>query len=374
MTKEGMRAASLANDFAGLPAGTTHLELWDRVNDVRKELNLSSNEIWLLGYYMKKTLAVDWIAGSEPIVAWSKFEVCFDTGWSADTVARTEKLLCEKGIITFRDANNCKRFCYRKSDGSIPKNAKGVSLAPLGTRAEEIYALAHQHAEDKAKLRETFDALFAAKNEVRSLHANPEIPRSIDEMIRQLLGEMPSRKDPIADLLSMTGLLARARHIIAQLSALFGFQNKESTTTQITASPANPAVHTPHTQPVASSATVQDLHRKDAAHKEPKYIKPKKEQILVDLLGAAPETFRDTLEATQERGGGLPWGVVLDDAIDAYGSNLALNKSYLGKLKSQFGVNGTLAALFGLGKMAEKGAEIRNPYGYALALARRTTN
>ncbi|WP_419270909.1 helix-turn-helix domain-containing protein [Paracoccus sp. T5] len=365
MTKERVRAASLADSYKGLPHGITHLELWDQINDARASLRLNSDQITLLGYYIKRTRALDWTPGHEPILAWPKFEICYDLDWSEDKLSRIEASLCRIGLIAFRDSANCKRRVRRESNGAISGCAAGISLAPLGARAEEIFALAHQHRENKTKLRRVYSELFEARSMMRDIQTHPDLCRSACEAISELLDTLPRRKDAAAELSTLTGLLTRAKAMISHLSAMIGLPAaaKAETIKAVTAEAA----------PIATSgpATLRPLHRRIAEHKDPHSNKPEEDRKLVDLLAAAPVTFRSTLEVTQERAAGLPWEMVLSETIDTYGRDLALSSGYLGRLKSQFGITGTLSALFGLGKMAEKGAEIRNPAGYAMSLARR---
>lgn len=373
MTKERVRAASLADGYKGLPPGTTHLELWDQINVARAALGLNSDQITLLGYYIKRTRAQDWAPGCEPLVAWSKFEVCFDLDWSEDKVSRIEAALCRMGLIAFRDSSNCKRRVHRDSNGAISATSAGISLAPAGARADEIYALAYQHRETKDKLRRLYQELFAVRSMARDMQTHPDLSRSACEAITELLNDLPRRKDAAAAVSLLEGLLSRARTMIGHLAAMIGL----SITTAPEASgpkparavrPAAPAT----TSPASScSASLRPMHRIFAEHKDPHINIPEEDQNLVDLLAAAPVTFRSALEVTHERAAGLSWEMVLSETIDTYGRDLALHPSYLGRLKSQFGITGTLSALFGLGKMAEKGAEIRNPAGYAMSLARR---
>lgn len=365
MTTERVRAASLADSYSGLPHGITHLELWDQINDARASLGLNSDQITLLGYYIKRTRGLDWTPGHEPVLAWPKFEICYDLDWSEDKLSRVESALCRMGLIAFRDSSTCKRHAHRDMSGSIKGSAFGISLAPLGARAEEIYARAHQHRETKSKLRRIYSELFDARSTMRDMLTHPDLCHSACQVVSELLDALPRRKDASADLSFLAGLLTRARTMIGHLGAMIGLPVASDTQA------ARPVATVPSRPADFRPATLRPLHRRIAEHKDPHINKPEEDQKLLDLLKAAPMTFRTTLEVTHERAGGLPWQIVLSDTIDAYGRDLALNPGYLGRLKAQFGISGTLTALFGLGKMAEKGAEIRNPAGYAMSLARR---
>lgn len=137
-----------------------------------------------------------------------------------------ENSICEKGLLAFRDSSNCKRHNYRRADGSIPANAAGISLAPLGARAQEIYALAYQHKENKNKLRELFDELFTVRHEVRRIQSNPDLTPSISETVQKLLSDLPKRKTAAADVGAMAALLARAKDMLEKLRTLLGCSNK----------------------------------------------------------------------------------------------------------------------------------------------------
>lgn len=371
MSKERALSASLADDFNGLPLGIHHLKVWDWINDARRSLSLKSDHVTLLGYYIKRTRAIDWTRGHEPIVAWAKFEVCYDLDWSEDKLSRIENDLCSMGLIAYRDSSNCKRRAYRDSEGVMSDNSAGISLAPVGTRALEISALAHQQNADKRKLASIYSQIFELRPIISSFQEHPELPSAIADTIRSMLAELPRRKHHNADLSLMERLLKQASDMIVQLRSLLGFppvsneQENESGHEEEAISEAPQPV-----KAIRPAADLRTLHRRSAVHKDPHYNKPKEDQNLVDLLAASPESFRITLEVAQERGGGSAWENLLSEAMDAYGRDLALNKSFVGRLKSQFGISQTLSALFGLGKMAEKGAEIRNPAGYALSLAR----
>ncbi|MBU2959143.1 helix-turn-helix domain-containing protein [Paracoccus sp. 1_MG-2023] len=373
MNDERVRAAALADSFAGLPAGVTHLELWDRLNGARCDLGLNSNELWLLGYYIKRTRANDWAPGNQPVVAWPKFEVCFDSGWSEDTLSRVERGLCAKGLIAFRDSSNCKRRAFRTRDGGLPENASGISLAPLGARAEEIYALAFQHTENKRKLASLYRALFDARVRARSLQKHPDLPGSIKTMIHNLLAELPARKDPAADITVITALLEKSQDILRRLGAMIGLPEERQVTAAASADGGTATLrrrlHRPRRDVSPRPASLPHMHRKIAERKDPESKQPMKDKELLSLLMAAPETFRATLEVAQERSGSNAWEIVLNDAIDDYGRNLSVNRNYIGKLRRQFGIKRTVKALFCLGRMAENGADIRNPAGYARHIA-----
>lgn len=379
LTRERAEALRLADGFSGLPPGTGHLELWDWINDARAPLGLTSDEISLLGYYFKRSRAGDWLPGREPVVAWPRFEVCFDLDWTEDKLARIENALCDKHLVAFRDRPDCKRHLSRDRTGRIAAHSTGISLAPAGSRAPEIRALAFQHREDRRALRRLFGDLFQVRAALRAAEGHPDLSGPAAAAVHDMLGAMPLRRDPGTCPTLLSALLERARAMLGHLRAVIGLPVQADGAVDRTPGMSLPSGD--DNDGVRSARNERDrffgdaaspllLHRRDAAQQDPDPKNHSDNQKIMEELTNAPEMFRMALEMVQERGRGLPWDMLLEDALQRYGSDLGMQGRHVNRMKEDFGLVDTLGALFRLGRMIEKGAPIRNPAGYVVSIIR----
>ena len=376
-TEERERAGALADSFQGLPPNFSHWRLCDELSHAREPLGLDSDALWLLVFYIKRSQAQDWERGAEPIVAWPTFEISALTGWSEDKVGRVNDRLCDLGLTAYRDAPNCKRRAFRGQDGAIAGNASGISLAPAGARALEIAALAHEKFAQVRALHRAFGEIFEIRADLMRFRGARELPREMIAAIVKMIDALPKRRDPHAINTVVNALRERASALLNAVRAFLGLDEPECPESAGEAVGGAEKRSEPHIQieptmeepRVIRSATVRNLHRRDAEHKQPDSNNLEKEQDLVGILAASPEIFKTYLETAQGRCRRNAWEEILNDAMEHFGSDLALQPSFIGRLNRSFGLIRTLKALFALAEVTENGREIRNPAGYAMALA-----
>lgn len=357
-SEERVRAEALAARFEGLPPGFSHWELCDHVANAREPLGLDSDGVCLLQFYLKRSKAQDWERGAEPILAWPKFEICFYMGWSEDKLSRVEAKLCAAGLIAFRDGPNCKRRAYRDRDGRVCAGATGISLAPMGARALEIACLASEALAAGNRLRGIYGELFSLRAELISLLTAASAPEQAREQVRQLIEEMPRRRVVQATVEVLQRLVGRARAAKDALAALLEI-------------PSAPLSGRDEPAAYVGTAPPRRLHRKDAAQEQPDHNHPEEAQQLLETLAASPSLFRSCYSAAAERRGVNDQSTLVE-AMQRYGSALAVASSAIGRMRDQFGIRRTLVSLFALSKATEAGTVICNPTGYVTAVARRT--
>lgn len=364
-TTERANAEALATGFKGLPPGFTHWELCDHLATAREPLGLDSDGIWLLTFYLKRTKAQDWEPGAEPVIAWPKFDLCVLSGWSEDKLSRVENRLCAAGLIAFRDSPSCKRRAYRGEDGLMSHDAAGISLAPLGARALEIAAMARQVHEDLRSLRNGFAELFQMRARLLSCARSGALHAEVRVRLAHLLAKIPRRRLPHLSLAQIGEVLGEARAVLQALFDLLGHPEPALAADDRSVRHRSSADRGQRAEP----ALTGHLHRTDAVHKQPESKEPCSDREIIDLLEASPETFRDMIAGAQG-GAACGWTRILAEACDSYAAALALPPALLGRLREQYGIARTLRALFSIGRAVEAGAEIRNPAGYAVTVAR----
>jgi replication initiation protein RepC len=80
---------------------------------------------------MAYTRDIDWEEGSRPIVYQSLTRTALDLGISERQVQTLEKLLFERGAITWNDSGNLRRYGVRDEKTGKILYAYGVDLTPL---------------------------------------------------------------------------------------------------------------------------------------------------------------------------------------------------------------------------------------------------
>ena len=390
-TPERAKALEYADRFAGLPPQCTRWTLCDDIETARVPLGLDSDAIWLFRFLIRRTSDLDWTRGHEPIVAWSRFEIMAVTSWSEDKLARVENRLCDSGLIAFRDAANCKRSAFRRPDGAMPADATGLSLAPAGMRAVEIQAAAYEHKEKITRLYRQFSEAFRLRAEIGQFRAIENAPAALKDKIEAIYRSLPNRRDHTAELGVLEGLVKAASEALEAVKTFLGFSYASRTQKPRAAGGDAPTASTAavaRAETVAASdrgkvsvaasmgetalpstAAVRSLHRTNAAQKEPESNTREFNHQILGILSASPEIFRFYLE--HQRASNLTVHRVIELAADRYASDLSVTPSVVGRLRRSYGLAPALEALFGLGRMLERGREIKNPAGYVLAIAAR---
>jgi DNA repair exonuclease SbcCD ATPase subunit len=374
MTQAQVEALELADRFEGLPPKFTHFHLCDALTAAQVPLGLKADDLLLLTYLIKHTKALDWQRGSVPIVAWSRFLVMHDLGWSEDKLRRIEKRLLSLKLIAFRDSPTCKRYVKRDESGNITENSFGISLAPVGARASEIRAKAYEHKEYGKNLYDAFTSCFKLRAKIREAISSKELPEQAKEKARELLEKIPARRTTQENLSELKQLYEKARKMLKTLYVVMGIKNPETlidalmsdeaTATQAT----NTATKDPQEAPKPRAANTPPQPRKFAGHKEPESNNHIFDSNLVNILAASPDIFKSYLEAEQRHSSRLE--DTLQRTIERYSSDLDVQPRHAVRLLRKHGPSSTLKALFAMGKVVEKGREISNPGGYITKLVR----
>lgn len=374
-TVERARSLALANSFRGLNPRFSRWTLCDDIEKARVPLGLDSDCLWLFRFLTRRTADQDWRPGAEPIVAWSRFEIMAESGWSEDKLGRVENKLCDAGLIAFRDAPNFKRYAYRGADGALPASATGISLAPAGARAAEISAMAHHHQEDIRKLSALFADAFRLRADLAGLKGLDGLPGAMAAAADEVYRLLPCRRDSSTALASLIAIVARARQALAALKAFLGYDDTlpaQADRAAVTEPPSRPRPSDdPHPGRSSSVASMRPQIRTDAEQKTPESKNKDSDQEILRVLSASPGLFQAYIEA--ERGPALTPDRVIQRATERYATDLDLAPSTVGRLWKTYGMATAMKALFSLGKMLENGAEIRNPTGYAFSIAARST-
>lgn len=384
-----LKAQALAQAFSGLPKGYTHFKLCDDLADGRSYLGLDSDCICLLHYLIKRSRAADWKRGAQPLVGWSRFYVCHYFGWSEDKLRRVEIKLADGCFIAFFDSANCKRFLTREADGSISSESAGISLAPLGTRLQEIVTAAHSQREEVKAIFDTYGEIFRVRSEMQRYSKCKDLQKELIGLAAAMFKTLPSRRSQKHTLAGIKATLNDAKELLAKLRTYLGISVYDAAeacapaTSQAmpaavhSASAADYSTEASQQKPAANcgreirSVNMPSLHRKNAVHKDPDSNSLKKDSNLLGILTASPEIFQAYLEHEHQRSAASDWETSLTAALERYAQDLTLKPSLIGRLMTEYGYSTALKAVFALGRMAEKGATIHNPAAYALSLARK---
>jgi len=160
---------SLSDDFAGLPAGTTHFDLLKLVKRAGRELGFSDRMIQLLEYYLLFTREQDWKEGARPIVYQSLYKTALDFGVGERQIQKIEHALFEAGALTWADSGNHRRYGVRDEETGAILYAFGVDLSPLATLAQTLKDKLEEKMLRDAAWLETKRKISALRAKIRAL-------------------------------------------------------------------------------------------------------------------------------------------------------------------------------------------------------------
>jgi replication initiation protein RepC len=167
-TRVARETARLANDFNGLPAGITRWRLAAALRAAAQPLGLTMPMLRLLELYIDMTYDVDWTTGNEPVICRPLVEIADHLDRSERQIRNIEKTLATKGLLAWRDSGNHHRKGRRDHRTKQLIYGYGPSLAPLGSRCEEIIALANLTRETLAAQRRCRIAIGALRRRIRA--------------------------------------------------------------------------------------------------------------------------------------------------------------------------------------------------------------
>lgn len=161
-----LAARALADRFAGLPDGLSRWRLAAALRVAAPRLGLTPSMLALLAHYIDLTYDADWEAGSEPVIGRPLVEIAEALGRSERQIRNLERALMERGLLSWRDSGNQQRRAWRGRDGRLAY-AYGPTLAPIGTRAAELVALASACRAEQAEARRLRLATGALRRRLR---------------------------------------------------------------------------------------------------------------------------------------------------------------------------------------------------------------
>jgi hypothetical protein len=161
-------AERLADAFDGLPTGVTRWKLAGALRMAARKLGLNASLLALLEHYIDLTYDIDWSPGNEPIICRPLIETAEHLGRSERQVRNMEAALMRLGLLVWRDSGNHHRKGRRDHRSNRLIYGYGPSLAPLGSRAASIIALAQQARSEQAETRRLRLAISALKRRIRS--------------------------------------------------------------------------------------------------------------------------------------------------------------------------------------------------------------
>ena len=137
-TPGSLAAKRAAAAWDGLPGDIEdHWELLRLLERSWRALGLNQVLFCHLSYLVKRTRAIDWWAGSRPVVWESLDELAERFGCCRRTIRNRERALAELGFLTWRDSGNHQRGGSRDANGRI-LCAYGVDLSPFAAKAGEM--------------------------------------------------------------------------------------------------------------------------------------------------------------------------------------------------------------------------------------------
>ncbi len=110
------------------------------VKRVAAHIGLKAGDMLLLDTLGAFSQVQDWTVGNRPIVWASNAYLMEQTGFSLSALKRHARRLADRGVISFKDSPNGKRWGRRDAEGFITE-AYGFDLSPLSARAEEFERL-----------------------------------------------------------------------------------------------------------------------------------------------------------------------------------------------------------------------------------------
>jgi replication initiation protein RepC len=156
LSAESLRAASLTENFEGLPETLTRSEVLTAARRAAPLYGLSDPAVMVLSTLMTYSFDQDWTAGSRPIVWPSNHVLTTRLAWSLSKVQRALRELRSKGFIADRSDSNGQRRGHRMPNdrtGQIVE-AVGLDLSPLAARYAEFTAVYEAHLMEQSQLRE----------------------------------------------------------------------------------------------------------------------------------------------------------------------------------------------------------------------------
>jgi replication initiation protein RepC len=193
-------ATDVADRFRGLPPGISRWRLAAALRAAARSMGLTHAMLRLLEHYIDLTYDIDWEADCEPIVTVPLIETAAHLGRSERQIRNIERMLVERGLMTWRDSGNYHRKGRRDRRTGRLIYAYGPSLAPLGERAVEIIARAEESRRQTVEARRLRIAISALHNRIRASLAAPDADNSAVATIRRSYNDLPTRLNAQATL------------------------------------------------------------------------------------------------------------------------------------------------------------------------------
>jgi len=217
LSAESLRAASLTEDFEGLPETLTRSEVLTAARRAAPLYGLSDPAAMVLSALMTYSFDQDWTAGSRPIVWPSNHALTTRLAWSLSKLQRALRELRSKGFIADRSDSNGQRRGHRLPNDRTGRivEAVGLDLSPLAARYAEFTAAYETHLMEQRQLQELRRDAVRMKRRVDNAVATA--------LACELEGEWAPAADEAATLLARRPAgIEEANAALGALRALYG--------------------------------------------------------------------------------------------------------------------------------------------------------
>lgn len=123
-------------------------------NKVARTIGLNSQAIELMNKLFSFSLEQDWQPGSRPIVWPDNQRLLKQLSYSIASLKRNLRVLSEKGLISFRDSPNGRRYGKRIDGAIVLGSTFGIDLSPSGVRLAELEQIAEAEERDNEEIRQ----------------------------------------------------------------------------------------------------------------------------------------------------------------------------------------------------------------------------
>lgn len=203
-------------------------------NKVAKSLGLTSQSIELMNKLLSFSAEQDWQPSSRPLVWPDNQRLLEQLSFSLASIKRNLRLLSERGLISFKDSPNGRRYGKRENGAIVLHSTFGIDLSPVGVRLIELERLAEEEDRNSDELRQCSRRwtcerrMLAAIIEEAEIYALPGPWRECSAELARLCDLRKSRNDAsqlrdLCDALSL--VLERAKTAYSAASDSFGFDD-----------------------------------------------------------------------------------------------------------------------------------------------------
>ncbi|WP_408914461.1 plasmid replication protein RepC [Brucella pseudogrignonensis] len=123
-------------------------------NKVARLLGLTSQSIELMNKLLSFSAEQDWQPSTRPLVWPDNQRLLKQLSFSLASIKRNLRILSEKGLISFKDSPNGRRYGKRENGAIVLHSTFGIDLSPVGVRLAELERLAEEEDRNSYELRQ----------------------------------------------------------------------------------------------------------------------------------------------------------------------------------------------------------------------------